>query len=123
MPEASGDWSSGTFDIDMTDRRDEILRHFPALLNRWRGVDARLWTLSSAHPILLIVLCDHQRPGSLEIACIAPERIEAPHRWTNSNLNIQNDGDLFRVIDEGARVLISRCGVEIKEFSNKPWER
>jgi hypothetical protein len=105
------------------DRRDDILRHFPTFLNRWSGVDGRLWELSSSHPILRIVIYDHDRSGSLEVLCIDPERIEAPTRWKNTNIRIEKTENGFDVLDEGAGIRISNCGVEIKEFPTRPWER
>ncbi len=105
------------------DRRDDILRHFPELLARWRGADARLWTLSSSLPTLVILLYEPERPGCLEIACIGPERIEALHHWKHSNIEVEKEADMFKVVDTAAHVQITRCGVEIKEHDKKPWER
>ncbi len=107
------------------DRRDEVLRHFPTLLARWRGVSARLWELTKSHPTLRITLCEDGRSGSLEIACLDPEHISAPLRWEDSDIHVEKaagDG-LFDVVDERARVRISSCGVEIAEFDKKPYER
>ncbi len=106
------------------DKRDDIMRHFPKLLSRWKGISARLWELTSSHPTLRITLYDRERDGSLEVICISPKHIKAPLRWDNSDIQVkksQNEG--FDVIDMNAGVLISECGVEIKEFDKKPHER
>ena len=106
------------------DRRDEIMKHFPTLLSRWKGISARLWNLSSSHQALRIVLYDSDRKGCLEVLCIGPERIEAPLRRENSDIQISKaKNGMFNVIDQKAGVLISDCGVEIKEFNKKPHER
>lgn len=106
------------------DRRNEIMKHFPALLSRWKGKSARLWNLSSSHPTLCIVLYGNDRTGSLEVACIDPERIEAPLRWENSDIQIgKAQNGMFKVIDQKAGVLISDCVVETKEFDKKPYQR
>lgn len=100
------------------------MRHFPTLLSRWKGTSARLWVLTSSHPTLSIVLYDNDSTGSLEVACLDPERIEAPLRWENSDIQIvKAKNGMFNVIDQKAGVLISECGVEIKEFDKKSYER
>ncbi len=107
------------------DNRDDIMRHFPTLLARWKGASGRLWELTSSHPILRIALYDNDRSGCLEVICIDPERIEAPRHWKNADIVIEKTGGngLFNVIDRAASVYITNCGVEVKEFSQKPHER
>ena len=107
------------------DGRDNIMRHFPTLLKRWKGVTARLLELTVAHPTLRIVLYDQDRPGCLEVICIAPEKISAPCEWQNANLIVEKvagAGGLFNVVDREAGVEIGNCGVEIKEFPQKWYE-
>ena len=57
------------------------------------------------------------------IFCGAPERIEAPHDWENSDIQIEFDIRSFRVADRRANVLISECSVELKEFKLMEWEK
>ena len=104
------------------DTRDNIMRHFPSLLNRWRGATARLLELTATHSTLRIVLYVQDRPGCLEISCISPERISAPFEWRNANVVVEKateDGGLFDVLDREASVAVNNCGVEIKELTKK----
>ncbi|MCW1916549.1 hypothetical protein OJ996_23380 [Luteolibacter sp. GHJ8] len=98
-----------------------MMRHFPKRLARWRGARARLWTLTSGHPVLTILLTMDEVPGGLMIYCGSPERIEAPRHWDSSDIQIELDAGLFRVVDHGARVLISECSVGLREFDSIDW--
>ncbi len=98
------------------------MRHFPTLLGRWNGGHARLWNLTQSHPTLTILLTKEDSPGCLLIHCLSPNRIEAPRHWDDSDIQVEMDLEMFRVVDHGARVQISECGVELKEFDRKPWE-
>ena len=98
-----------------------MMRHFPKRLARWRGAQARLWTLTSAHPTLTILLTKEGAPGGLMIFCGSPERIESPQHWASSDIQIEFDSRLFRVVDHAARVLISECSVELREFDVIDW--
>lgn len=103
------------------DRRLDLMRHFPRRLERWRGADARLWTLSHAHPTLTILLTRGDEPGCLVISCGSPERIEAPRHWSPSDIRIELDTQLFRLIDHQGGVLITNCEIGLHETSTPPW--
>lgn len=105
------------------DRRTDIMRHFPRRLTRWRGSHARLWSLTSSHPTLTILLTKDGVTGGLMIVCTGPERIEAPRSWENSDIQVELDTRSLRLVDRGANVLISECSVELKEFDLMEWEK
>jgi len=103
--------------LAMPDRRIEVLRHFPTLLDRWRGTDAQLRELTTGHRTLRLFLQSPSRNGFLLIACIDPHRIEAPIAWARSNIRILPDeADGFVVLDTDAGVRIQTGHVEVKEF-------
>lgn len=104
------------------DRRVDIMRHFPKRLERWKGADARLWTLTSGHPVLTILLTRPGQKGCLLISCGSPTRIESPRHWSPSDIQIELDTNLFKVTDRLASVLISECEVGISEQDTVPWE-
>ena len=104
------------------DRRADMMRHFPKLLGRWKGAHARLWNLTESHPTLTILLTKDGAAGCLLISCVSPNRIEAPRHWDNSNIQVELDSEMFRVIDESAQVRILDCGVAVREMEKKPWE-
>ena len=101
----------------MQDRRNEILRHFPTLLSRWRGANAQLQEMTSSHRTLRVFLQSAGQNGFLLVACIDPQHIDAPVSWGNANIEISADeNDGFVVLDEKAGVRIRTGGVEVKEF-------
>ena len=104
------------------DRRADILRHFPKMLARWKGAQARLWTLTSSLPTLTILLTKPDDPGCLLIRCGSPDRIESPQHWADSDIQIELGAQLFCVIDKFADVRISECEVSLTEMKNKPWD-
>jgi hypothetical protein len=99
----------------MTDRTDNILRHFPTLLRRWDGSVARMWRLTTSHRTLDLRLEQHGRPGNLLVACIDPKFIHGPTEWTDAHVEITRRGDGFSVKDERAGVEIHAGHVEVKE--------
>ena len=99
-----------------------MIRHLPKRLDRWKGAHARLWTLTDGMPKLTILLEGDDREGCLMIFCGSPERIEAPIHWSNSDISVEMDTGLFKVVDRGANVLISNCEVGLDERKTKPWE-
>ena len=105
------------------DRRDDMMRHFPTLLGRWNGGGARLMSLTYSHQTLTILLTRGDRKGCLEVACVGPERIEAPCFWNDSLIEIEKAPELFDVIDTTANVRISGCHVSLHEYDKEPWER
>ncbi len=99
------------------DSRFTILRHFPTLLDRWRGADAQLIELTDSHRTLRLFLQFPNQSGYLLIACIEPLHIEAPITWSNAHISITvDDADGYFVLDTLARVRIRTGGVEVKEF-------
>ena len=105
------------------DRRDDMMRHFPTILARWRGGDAQLWTLTSSHPTLVILVTKEGKDGCLLIHCGTPDRIEAPRRWAGCNFAVRKANDMFDLIDESADARILECGISLKERAEKPWEK
>ena len=105
------------------DRRDDMMRHFPAILNRWKGGDAQLWNISSCHPTLAILVTKKKLPGCLVIHCTGPERIEAPRVWAHCNFTVTKAAEMFDLIDQEANVRVFECGVSLSEHPKKPWEQ
>jgi hypothetical protein len=103
-------------------RREDMMRHFPTLLARWRGADARLWNLTQSHPTLTILLTKDDTPGCLLVSCGSPIRIEASRYWNDADIHVEIAQDMFNVIDERADMRIFECSVEVKELERKPWE-
>ena len=98
------------------DRREYRLRHFPALLARWRGSWAHMHELTCSHQSLLIHLTQPDSRNYLEIACIAPETINGVVVWPDSDITVQIcDTEGFLVEDKGAGVSIRTASVEISE--------
>ena len=108
--------------INIQDSRDERIKEFQETLERWNGSPARLWTLSSGYPTLKLILFNEESTGSLEVTCISPARIQSQHRWENSHIVVEkSDGGMFNVVDENGGLRISECGVQLKEFSERPY--
>ena len=104
------------------DTRDIRMVDFQAVLDRWMGRPARLWTLSSGYPTLKIILFGENDEGSLEIVCVAPARIESQHRWEDSAIRVEkSDGGLFNVVDLDGGLRVTECGVQLKEFGPRPY--
>jgi hypothetical protein len=102
------------------ERQRDRLRHFPTLLERWRGGRARLWDLSVSHECLTIRVEQPGVRGNLEIGCIGVTHIHSPFRWDNSHIEIVLTVDnTFVITDEGAGVRVVAMGVEIAE-NRKP---
>lgn len=102
------------------DNRQDMMRHFPNRLLKWRGADARLWSLTVGHPTLTILLTRSDEPDCLMISCGSPERIHAPRCWSPSDISIELDTELFRVVDVQAGVCITNCAVGLHEASTHP---
>ena len=88
------------------DRRDDILRHFPTLLARWRGSYARLASLTESHPSLSIRLFQEEHPGCLVVS-IYPDHIHSPRTWEDADITVSKDpdGDDYIIRDERAGVV------------------
>ncbi|MCW8132214.1 MAG: hypothetical protein KIS92_17840 [Planctomycetota bacterium] len=101
---------------DRNARRLDILRHFPTLLNRWRGADARIKELTVSHRTLGIELYRKGVKGFLRIACIDPLFIHAPLEWTDADLRVELHGsEDWVVLDARADVRVITGSVEISE--------
>lgn len=112
-----------TFCLKNMDRREGMMRHFPTLLARWKGADARLWNLTQSHPTLTILLTKEDVPGCLIVSCGSPKRIESPRCWDDAEIRVELGQDMFNVIDDRAEMQICECSVEVKELERKPWEQ
>ncbi|ANH67152.1 hypothetical protein ABE85_05430 [Mitsuaria sp. 7] len=100
------------------DRRNDMLRHIPALLKRWQGADALLREMTWSHRTLRLVLQSPDRGGFLSIACIDPLYIQAPVSWSGADIEIAvDDVDGFLLVDAQAGVRIQTGNVEVKEFN------
>ena len=106
----------------MKDRHADILKHFPTLLRRWQGSQARMCELTLSHRTLRVRLEQSGRTGNLEIACIDPTFIQGPTDWRSSDIAVEPWADGFIVKDEGAGVRIETGHVEIAE-NRKPFNR
>ncbi len=105
----------------MTDSySDKLLRSAHTFLSRWNGVNAQMLELTISIKHLTILLEEPSREGNLLIACIDPQWISGPLRWTNSNIEVvahQNldDDPCFRVVDVGSGLEVVCGSVELKE--------
>jgi len=98
------------------DGRLDMLRHFPALLSRWRGSHAQMTELTTSHRTLRIVLRREGHSGHLLIACIYPLTIHAPAEWTDADVTIGLHGaEDFVVTDTRADVRVVTGSVEVAE--------
>src|SRR5262245_47084729 len=102
---------------DPKDGRLDMLRHFPTLLNRWRGSHAQMTELTDSHRTLRIVLRREGQNGHLLISCIYPLTIHAPLEWSDANMAIEPHGsEDFVVSDLSADVRVVTGSVEVKEY-------
>lgn len=104
------------------DRRDDMIRHFPTILARWRGGDAQLWNITTSHPTLVILVIKEELAGCLIIHCSVPRRIEAPRTWKDCEFMVRKGEEMFDLVDEAANARILDCGVSLSEHPKKPWE-
>ena len=99
------------------DGRLDMLRHFPTLLNRWRGSRAQMTELTETHRTLRIVLRRDGHSGHLLIACICPLTIHAPVEWLDADITIGLHGAVdFAVTDARADVRVITGSVEVAEY-------
>lgn len=63
------------------------LRHFPALLSRWRGGRARFWSYTVSHTTLVIRVERTGVLGNLEVSC-CPTHIVGPVEWFDADIEI-----------------------------------
>lgn len=100
---------------------DKILRHFPTLLQRWKGCIARLWELTTSHPTLILRIEQQERHGNLQISCIGPIHIQGPTECKNCIIQVERyPKGGFLITDENAGVKIHSEMVEISE-NRKPY--
>jgi len=107
-------------DLTPEERHRDRLRHFPTMLERWRGGRAQVWNYTVSHRALTLRIERVGVRGNLEIGCAALNYIRAPEHWENCDIEIGlvDDGSQFPdfvVRDRNADVEII-CGVaEIAE--------
>ena len=108
--------SSNTQIPERKDGRLDMLRHFAALLSRWRGSHAQMAELTDSHRTLRVVLRREGHNGHLSIACIYPLTIHAPVEWSDAEITIGLHGtEDFIVTDTRADVRIVTGSVEVSE--------
>ena len=97
------------------ERAADNLRHFPTLLERWKGGRARFWQYSVSHCSLVIRIERAGVKGNLEIACSA-DHICGPVAWNNADLEISLEPDVGYVIqDRAAGVRVVAATVSLAE--------
>jgi hypothetical protein len=103
-------------DTTSDQRIHDILRHFPKMLDRWRGGRAQLWTYRGfSHSSLTIRVTRTGILGNLEIS-ISPRHICGPTQWENSNILIRRDPhEGFVVEDIEAQFRATGDAPEVKE--------
>ena len=78
------------------DDRDQRHR---ALLTKWRGAYAQLWSYSPSHAQLTIRVEPSERRANLHIVCASSERICGPTSWDNSHFEFD------RVVESGETII------------------
>lgn len=98
------------------DRRKERLRHFPTMLERWRGGLATLNKLTSSHRTLTILITKPDSGGNLQLSCPGPIAIYGPFEWHNSNITVSlSETGNFLVTDSVANFRLESESIEIAE--------
>lgn len=102
------------------ERHCASLRHFPTMLERWRGGRVQLWNYTISHRVLTLRIERVGVRGNLQIGCAELNYIRAPEHWDDCDIEIDLIDDdsqfpAFVVRDRTADVEII-CGVaEIRE--------
>ena len=100
------------------ERQQNMLRHFPTILARWSGADARLKELTVSHLSLRIEARLPNQPSHLRVACIEPMLIHAPIRWTISQLQVAlTESGNFELRDDQMNIRIVAGKIEIAEIT------
>ena len=95
------------------ERASDNLRHFPTLLNRWKGGYAKFWRYSVSLRAFVIRIERAGVEGNLEITCGA-EHICGPVEWLNANIEVSLEPDVGYVIQDraaGVRVVGTAVGI------------
>jgi hypothetical protein len=96
---------------------DNIVRHFPTILARWKGGSARMWELTTSHSTLTLIITKPSQEGTLGVHCIDPLYVRGPCRWEDSELAVSYNGQgEFVVRDLRADVEVRSGMVEIAEY-------
>jgi hypothetical protein len=99
------------------DRLQDMLRHFPTMLARWAGAEARVAELTRSHPTLRIELRLPDRNGYLLLACVEPSFIQAPTVWQGARLTVELlPSEKFALRDSIAGLHVVAGKIEIKEI-------
>ncbi|MEW7280401.1 hypothetical protein ABW636_17555 [Aquimarina sp. 2201CG1-2-11] len=96
-----------------------ILRHAPGLLDRWKGKEARLFNLTTSHRKIQLKISENRYIDSvpyLLISMLEPIKMNGPFDWDHADLEIQFDGDTYKVIDAKAAFEISCNAVSVAEY-------
>jgi hypothetical protein len=101
---------------DMTpeERIADRLRHFPTLLNRWKGGRARFWYYSASHRSFVIRIERTGVKGNLEVGCSAVDFISGPVAWDNADIEITFEPEVRYVIQDraaGVRIVAGAVGL------------
>jgi hypothetical protein len=103
------------------ERQLDAMRHFPTLLRRWKGANARLAELTRSLRSLRIELSVAGRPGYLRIACVDPLFIHGPTEWKDADLEVQLQPTGEYLITDASVGLQVRAGnVEVSEHAGFP---
>jgi hypothetical protein len=98
-----------------SERIQDQLRHFPTLLNRWRGGRAKFWRYTVSLCGFVIRIERAGVRGNLEIACSA-DFICGPVQWDNADIDIRHEPDVgFVIEDRGAGVRVIAATVSLAE--------
>ena len=93
------------------------------MLRRWRGSPVRVWSLSSSHPTLTVVLGESPHDGkNLVVMCIGPRWVAGPLSWFNGDLEVSVAGEGQErgfVVSDRTALFEVRCEtLEVKEHVN-----
>lgn len=97
------------------ERAADQLRHFPTMLNRWKGGYAKFWRYSVSLCSFVIRIERAGVKGNLEIGCCA-KYICGPVEWDNANIEVSLEPGVGYVIqDQAPGVRVVAAVVSIAE--------
>lgn len=74
----------------MQSEYEKRMTRVAAALEKWRGANAKLWTYSASHKLLVVRLEVSGRIGNLHISCGDLISIRAPAEWRNCSLEFEH---------------------------------